>query len=497
MSEQRALAELLTDVAIAECCGAADRVVSGLSYHTHAVQPGGIFVALRGTAADGHRFVPQAVSRGARVVVVEQRLELPTEVTQVVVANTRLALAQLAAAWFRYPTRALRLIGVTGTNGKTTLTYLLESIWRAAGRQPGVLGTVNYRYGDQRVAAATTTPESYEVQRWCRVMCDAGVTDLAMEVSSHGLEQERVHACHFDGAIFTNLSQDHLDYHADMAAYAAAKRRLFAEVLPASAKSVFAVVNAEDAASAAMIAGVPYRTLSFGMQQADVYPRQWQTDLRGLRAVVQTPRQTLAIQSPLVGQFNLLNILAAVATAEAMDIPVPAITAGLAAVAQVPGRMERVADTGAVTVMVDYAHTPAALQNLVATLRPLTSGRLITVFGCGGDRDPGKRPLMGSATAASNFVVVTSDNPRTEDPEAIIAAILPGLRGVAHEVVVDRRAAIHRALAWARAGDVVAIAGKGHEDYQIIGTTKRPFDDRDVVREYFAERELGHAVSTH
>lgn len=494
MSEQRTLIELLTDVEIAECCGATDLVVSGLSYHTQRVQPGDIFVALRGAAADGHRFVPQAIAAGARAVVVEQRLSVPTDVTQVVVANTRLALAQLAAAWFRHPTRELRMIGVTGTNGKTTITYLLESIWRAAGRRPGVLGTVNYRYGDQQVAAATTTPESYEVQRWCRVMRDAGVTDLAMEVSSHGLAQQRVSVCHFDGAIFTNLTQDHLDYHDDMAAYAAAKRRLFAEVLPASAKTAFAVVNAEDPATSTLIAGVPYRTWSFGMQGGDVYPRQWHTDLHGLRAVVQTPRQALAIQSPLVGQFNLFNVLAAVATAEAMAIPTAAIAAGLATVPQVPGRMERVADTGVVPVIVDYAHTPAALQNLVATLRPLTAGRLITVFGCGGDRDPGKRPLMGTAAATSDYVVVTSDNPRTEDPATIIAAILPGLRGVAHEVVVDRRAAIHRALAVARAGDVVAIAGKGHEDYQIIGTTKRPFDDRDVVREYFAKEGCGHVA---
>lgn len=491
MTSGRSLETLLQTCPVAEVRGALDRVVTGLAYHTKDVQPGGVFVALPGAHVDGRAYVAAAVAAGAVAVVAQAPIEVPAGVTTIQVVDARLALAQLAAAWWGAPTKALRLVGITGTNGKTTLTYLLEAIWRADQRVPGVIGTINYRYATTTMAAPTTTPESYDLQALCYRMLGAGVTDVAMEVSSHALVQRRVDASHFDGAIFTNLSQDHLDYHGTMGAYAAAKRRLFTDLLAASEKAArFAVVNADDEAATDVTAGcrVPILRYSEG-PAAEIFPRRVTTDLDGTQMEVRTPVGDLGVQSRLVGRFNIRNLLAAIGTAVAMEIPATAIAAGMAAMAQVPGRLERVAVPGGVTVFVDYAHTPAALHNVLATLRPLTQGRLLTVFGCGGDRDQSKRPLMGEAAArSSDLVIVTSDNPRTEDPAAILAQIVPGVAATPHEVIEDRLAAIQRALTLAVAGDVVLIAGKGHEDYQIVGTAKRHFDDREVVRTFFAGR---------
>lgn len=480
--------------------GASDCAIHGLAYHSAAVQPGALFFALPGAKVDGQAFVDDAMRRGAVAVVTERAMDLPSHVTSVQVSNAREAMARCAARWFADPTMQLRLIGVTGTNGKTTTTYLLESIWQAQARASGVIGTVNYRYGDTVLPAPTTTPESYDVQALCCRMRDAGVTDVAMEVSSHALTQHRVTACRFDGAIFTNLSQDHLDYHADMTAYAQAKRRLFAEVLGASRKADrFAVINADDPASTTMMDGCVGRVITYGMEApADCSPVRFTSTLDGIGMDVRLPDGVLPIRSPLLGRFNGHNILAAVAAAWAMRIPAVAIAEGVARLAVVPGRLERVAAMRDVTVLVDYAHTPDALQHVVGTLRGLALHRLITVFGCGGDRDRAKRPLMGAAAAQeSDLVIVTSDNPRSEDPYTIMAQIVPGVRryldrewtslddtaqGRGYCVEVDRSKAIAQALAWARPGDMVLVAGKGHEDYQIIGSEKRHFDDREVVR---------------
>lgn len=460
---------------------------SGLAYHTAQVRPGAAYFALRGATVDGHTFIPQAIAAGARVIVAEAKVSVPSTVTVVVVPDTRVALGQCAARWFDDPTAHVRLVGITGTNGKTTTTYLLESIWRAAGRVPGVIGTVNYRYGAAVIPAPTTTPESHDVQRMARDMVDHQVTDLAMEVSSHALAQHRVDACHFAGAVFTNLSQDHLDYHADMQAYRQAKQRLFAML----DDTAFAAINADDPAGREMAAATQARVVWFGMgRDAMVYPTTWESTLAGTMMQVETPAGAFAVQSPLVGRFNVYNLLGAIVVAVTEKTSVAAIQAGIAAMPQVPGRLERVETRGGPAVFVDYAHSPDALTNVLQTLRPLTKGRLITVFGCGGDRDRSKRPLMGEAVARlSDLVVVTSDNPRTEDPHAILAEILPGVeRGGAGSVLqdVDRRRAIQQALQTAQPDDVVLIAGKGHEDYQIIGTTRQHFDDRDVVREYYA-----------
>ncbi|MBI4238855.1 MAG: UDP-N-acetylmuramoyl-L-alanyl-D-glutamate--2,6-diaminopimelate ligase [Deltaproteobacteria bacterium] len=494
MMEARSLEMLLQACAVVHVQGPTDRAVTGVAYHTQSVRPGMLFVALPGAQADGRLYVAAAVAAGAVAVVAQAPIAVPSAVTIIHVPDARLALAQLSAAWWGEPTRALRLVGITGTNGKTTLTYLLEAIWCAAGRSPGVIGTINYRYAQTVVAAPTTTPESYDLQALCRRMLGAQVTDVAMEVSSHALIQRRVDASHFDGAIFTNLSQDHLDYHGTMSAYAAAKRRLFGELLTASCKTArFAVVNADDAMATEMTTDckVPILRYSEGVA-AEVFPRHVTTDLHGTRMDVRTPVGEFAVQSPLVGRFNVQNLLAAIGAAVAMEVPSAAIAAGTAAMAQVPGRLERVAGPHGVTVFVDYAHTPDALRNVLMTVRALTRGRVVTVFGCGGDRDQSKRPLMGEAAArSSDVVVVTSDNPRTEDPASIIAQIVPGIGTARHEVIVDRAAAIQRALAMAVAGDVVLIAGKGHEDYQIVGTEKRHFDDREVVRTWMEQQSRG------
>ncbi len=483
----------LKNITVRAMSGQQTLMVSAIASHTSDVIPGALFVAIRGTTRDGHALVDDAIARGAVAVVVERAVTVPKNIPCIEVADTRIALGQLAATFFEQPTEKMCVIGVTGTNGKTTLTYLLESIWKAANRVPGVMGTINYRFGNRVVPSTTTTPDAVTVQRICRAMCDAGVTDLVMEVSSHGLVQHRVDACQFDGAIFTNLTQDHLDYHTDMHDYLQAKRRLFSELLMASAKSTFAAVNAEDAASSALIAEYSGRVLRYGFaSHCEVYPLQWHSDVSGITMQVRTPAGDIAIRSSLMGRFNVLNILAAIAAGCGMHLPLTQIARGVADVVRVPGRLERVPDTENITVVVDYAHTPDALENVLATMREIATARLITVFGCGGDRDAGKRVLMGRvAAAASDLVIVTSDNPRTEDPAAIVAQIARGVSAdVAHEIVVDRRDAILRALTSAAPGDVVVIAGKGHEDYQIIGTEKFHFDDREIVQEFFVNRSV-------
>lgn len=494
---------LLSQCDVTNVTGQCDREVVNIAYHTDAVRTGSLFVALRGAKTDGHMLIPRAIAAGASVIVAEEAVAPIGDATVVRVPDTRVALGQMAAQWFAHPTREMALIGITGTNGKTTITYLLESIWRAAGMSPGVMGTVNYRFGERVLTAPTTTPESYEVQSICREMRAVGVDAVAMEVSSHGLSQYRVNGCHFDGAVFTNLSQDHLDYHGDMQSYADAKRRLFVEVLAESQKTNrFAVMNTEEAVARELVAGCDYPIFWYGCSpDADIGAKEWTVDLHGLQCQVSTPAGTYPLRSHLIGRFNLLNVLAACGVAHAMGVDPKAVQQGVAALTHVPGRLQRCTDDVSRTVFVDYAHTPAALENVVQTLRPLAKGRLITVFGCGGDRDQGKRSLMGAAAArGSDYVIVTSDNPRTENPHTIIEQIMPGVKlnarhtegdtrvGAHHEIIVDRLEAIERALTLAQVGDVVLIAGKGHEDYQIIGTEKRHLDDREIVSAYISRQ---------
>lgn len=477
--------------------------VESLHYQSRDVVPGGVFFAIQGFAADGHDYIDDACRRGAAAVVAEKSVAPNVPVLQV--ANSRMALAQAAAAYYGHPSRDLTVIGLTGTNGKTTVSYLIEAMLSQAGRPAGVIGTVNYRHGDREVPASRTTPESLDLQRILADMRQHGVTHVVMEVASHGLDLHRVDACWFDVAAFTNLTQDHLDFHGDMERYWASKKSLFTRILPRGPKAqqALAVVNRDDPHGQHLseeIAG-DRPMVTFGQApDNDVWPDVIRSDLTGLEAVLHTPQGPLSMISPLVGQHNLENILAAAGCGIALDLPLEAIQAGIAATAAVPGRLEPVADPGGRFIYVDYAHTPDALENVLRALDALRQRRIICVFGCGGDRDRRKRPLMGEIAARmSDLAVVTSDNPRTEDPLSIIEDALEGVRRAApqiytlnnvrnhfgqhgHIVLPDRREAIGLAISVAEAGDTVLIAGKGHETYQIIGRTTIPFDDREEAR---------------
>lgn len=484
----------------------ADPLVSGLFHDSRSVEPGGVFFALRGEKFDGHEFVEQAVSHGAAVVVAEKAVKVSQGVIVLQVPDTRKALAEAAAVFYGDPTAAMQVVGVTGTNGKTTTTWLLESVVRAAGKRPAVIGTINYRFADQVYNAPHTTPEAVELLRTVRSFRDQGADSLVMEVSSHALEQHRVDGVHFRVGVFTNLTPEHLDYHGSMQNYYAGKKRLFSELLPRDGGR--AVINLDDAYGGRLVAEVP-GALTFGCSKdAAVHPLDVSLSLEGIRGRIQTPKGELVLDSPLVGQFNLENLLGAVAAASALDIAPQIIAQGITQAPPVPGRLERIANERGALILVDYAHTGDALEKALLTVRQLQPQRILTVFGCGGDRDRSKRPVMGDiAVRWSDLVFVTSDNPRSENPQAIIEDILVGcreagaeflsetrLRQVGHKgfwVDPDRRRAIALAVSLLQPGDVLLVAGKGHEDYQIVGTQRFHFDDREEVRRALKEQEVG------
>jgi UDP-N-acetylmuramoyl-L-alanyl-D-glutamate--2,6-diaminopimelate ligase len=469
-------------VARAEVRGAATVVPTDVASDARAVPTGALFFCVPGERVDGHAFAGEAVEAGASALVVERWLELP--VPQVRVPSVRGAMGPMSAAVFDHPAGAMATVGITGTNGKTTVSYLLESIFRAAGLVPGVVGTIGARVAGSPVELGHTTPEAPELQRLLARMRDAGVTALAMEVSSHALTHGRVDGITFDVAAFTNLSQDHLDFHGTMDEYADAKARLFT---PGLARR--GVVNVEDPTGAriAATAGIPVTTCGLKAGAA----------VRATDVAVGRNGITLSIDgerfvSPLLGAFNVENVLVAVASARELGLAPDAITEGVRSLAAVPGRMESVDAGQGFLLVVDYAHTPDSIRSVLRAARPLSTGRVIVVFGCGGDRDRAKRPLMGeAATTNADLAIVTSDNPRSEDPEAIVAEILPGAErgGGAFVVELDRRAAIARAVGEAGVGDVVVVAGKGHEPVQAFHDRTVPFDDRDVARA--ALREAG------
>jgi UDP-N-acetylmuramoyl-L-alanyl-D-glutamate--2,6-diaminopimelate ligase len=474
-----------------------DVEVRGVAVDSRRVRPGDVFFALAGTREDGRRHAREAVARGAVAVVAEDAVDVADTIV-VRAGGARALLGKAAARLAGDPTAALTVVGVTGTNGKTTTTYLLEEIWRAAGLRPGVVGTIAYRFAGATEAAPLTTPDAVTLQGLFARMRVAGTTHVAIEVSSHALDQDRVAGTRFDAAVFTNLTRDHLDFHGDVEKYFAAKARLFLEHLPQGGKpDPVAVVNADDPAGVRLLASLGTRAVAVGRgPRAAVRPHGVETDLTGMRGEIDLDGTRLPFRSRLVGAPHVENVLGAAATAWALGVAPDAIAAGLAAAVPPPGRLEQIDGPG-FTVMVDYAHTPDALERSLEVLRALTRGRLIAVFGCGGDRDRGKRPLMGAAAARlADVVVLTSDNPRTERPEAIIAEIEAGVRdagmaalaGGGRGYVIEplRADAIALAARLARPGDVLLVAGKGHEDYQIIGTEKRPFDDRDAVRRALA-----------
>ena len=486
--------------------GRQDLEITGVTHDSRAVEPGVVFVAIRGQRADGATFAQEAARRGAAAIVAETAESGAGDTPWLRTPDARVALAELACVVYDRPSEALTTVGVTGTNGKTTTTYLLAAVFDAASMPCGRIGTVTVRVGpspsDER-DAAHTTPEAPEVQRLLREMVDRGCRACAMEVSSHALVLQRVAGVRFAAGIFTNLTRDHLDFHVDMQQYFAAKRRLF-EMLPAGAPSV---VNVDDPWGQELASSLP-RVITYGIQRpADVRAVSIQSSLEGLAFQVETPTGALSIRSPLVGRPNVYNILGVVATGVGLGLEAAAIESGIARLDGVPGRFQMVSTTpDDVRVVVDYAHTDDALKNLLETARPLAQGRLITVFGCGGDRDRSKRPLMGTVAARlSDLVVLTSDNPRSEDPIRIIEEIKLGIvppvdpgapkrPGTPLLVNPDRRLAIEQAIRSARAGDLVIIAGKGHERYQVIGNRTLPFDDVEVAKAALVERRRGSRV---
>jgi UDP-N-acetylmuramoyl-L-alanyl-D-glutamate--2,6-diaminopimelate ligase len=472
--------------------------ISGLQYHSARVQPGNVFFAIRGYRQDGHRFLEEARRRGAAAVASElpssDRLAAGTA-CWVQVPDARNALALTAAEFYRHPSRDLQLVGVTGTNGKTTVSFLIASILNAAARQPALLGTIEYRlaFGDPAASAPApqTTPESLDLQRLLREVVDRGGGAAVMEVSSHSLVLERVTACSFHTAVFTNFARDHLDFHASAEEYFQAKSRLFlpSEEGPAPR---FAILNADEERVSQLGDRTPSRVMRFGIDRSsDVGAGRWKSGRGGIEVTAQTPAGPIEISSALVGRHNVYNLLAGVAAGLALEVSPDAIQNGIRDL-RVPGRMEAIEEGQPFAVFVDYAHTDEALKTLVASARELAgAGELILVFGCGGDRDRGKRPLMGLAAAGCDRVILTSDNPRTEDPLQILNDVMVGLQkgNANYAVEPDRALAIERALREARAGDTVLLAGKGHETYQMVGQERLPFDDRAVARA--ALRELG------
>jgi UDP-N-acetylmuramoyl-L-alanyl-D-glutamate--2,6-diaminopimelate ligase len=458
------LERLVTALGPLEVRGGAPTDVTDLAYDTRSVVPGALYFCVPGQRADGHDFAAEAVERGAAALVVERPLEVP--VPQLVVGSARAAMAVAADEFFERPTEDLLLAGITGTTGKTTTSFILWSIFQEAGMHPGLIGTIESRVGGETRPAVRTTPEAIDLQRTFRAMLDAGDRSCAMEATSHGAELGRLDRVRFRALAFTNLSQDHLDFHSSMERYFDAKRRLFTEHEPAPA----AAVNVGD---------------EWGRRLADELRRLDRAPLLtyGTVADAELTEHPALERLRLVGSFNVENVLAAAAVCRLLGLPDEAVVDGVATLSGVPGRFEAVDEGQPFAVIVDYSHKPGALEAVLETARALTGGRLICVFGAGGDRDRGKRPLMGRvASELADLVIVTSDNPRSEEPLAIIAEILTGVVGPA-EVEPDRRAAIAMAVGEARPGDVVVIAGRGAEQSQELADRKIPFDDREVARE--------------
>jgi len=484
-----------------------EREVRDIVHDSRKVTPASLFVAVRGFHSDGHQFISQALQQGAAAIVAEQRegLPVPVDTPLIIVKDSRRALALLSNAFFGYPSQRLKLIGITGTNGKTTTTYLVKSIIEAAGHKAGLIGTIDYRVGDKVYPAPNTTPESLELQRLLSEMVGLGVDHCVMEVSSHALALGRTAGCEFVAAGFTNLTQDHLDFHESMDAYFQAKLSLFSGLSSES----WAIVNIDDARGVEIVRKTRARVITTGFSElANVRPAgAIRHGIHGLMFDAASPEGTIPVESPLVGRHNIYNILTAIGLGAALGIDSDRIARGLRNMKAVPGRMEKVEEGQPYGVVVDYAHTEDAITRLLEAVREIAARKIITVFGCGGDRDRGKRPKMGEAALnGSDVVIITSDNPRTEDPLSIIREIERGLaedgmktsvpegakQGATEKkpyfVIPDRHTAVSVAVNLAGPGDVVVLAGKGHEDYQIIGEKKMHFDDREVAREEIRKR---------
>jgi UDP-N-acetylmuramoyl-L-alanyl-D-glutamate--2,6-diaminopimelate ligase len=485
-----------------------DPDIASLHSRAQNVKPGGLFVAIQGFAADGHDYIDQALENGAVAVVAQKPVRLTSGVALIEVEDTRKALAALAASFYGHPSEKLVVVGITGTNGKTTTSYLIERILLQAGYAPGVIGTVNYRYAGETYDNPVTTPESLDLQRILSRMLAAGVTHVILEVSSHALDLHRVDACWMDVGVFTNISQDHLDYHQDMENYWRCKKSLFTDILRSGPKQkhAAAVINRNDPKGEELVRIADLKKITVGdAQDNTVRSDISQQDLSGIAGRIDTPAGSFDFRSSLVGRYNCENILCAAGVAVALDVSPATIKDGIEDAAVIPGRLEPIPNQGRRFVYVDYAHTPDALRNVLAALTAIAVRRVLCVFGCGGDRDRGKRPQMGKIAAQMcDLAIVTSDNPRSEPPLVIIDQILLGTRQVCRKeysaaelgngtpekgytVEPDRRKAIRLAIAASRPGDTVLIAGKGHETYQILGGRTIAFDDRTVAAQALAD----------
>lgn len=478
-----------------------DPDIGSIHYRAQDVKPSGLFVAIAGRRADGYDFIDMAIGKGASAIVVQKPVVKNSIIIEV--ENTRKALGRIAAKYYGNPSEKLVIIGITGTNGKTTTAYLVESILHAAGFKTGVIGTINCRYSGKTFPSPVTTPESLDLQEILSKMVIDGITHVVMEVSSHAIDLFRIESCFFDAAVFTNLTQDHLDYHENMENYWAVKKKLFTESLVTGPKKekAFAVINCDDEKGKVLSDILSVKSITTGSDSGcTVYAIDSTINVMGIKALISTPESSFTIESDLVGKHNIENIMSAIGVASGFGISSEIIKKGIESLSVISGRLERIKNEAGISVYVDYAHTPDAIKNVLLSLRPIAKGRLICVFGCGGDRDRTKRPLMGELAAGlSDFAVITSDNPRTEDPMEIISQILTGIKQnkihryestetsllldkKGYVVEPDRKKAIHLGINIAKAGDVVLIAGKGHETYQLIGKDSFPFDDRQEAR---------------
>ena len=491
------LRELIEDIDIRELAGDMNVEISHIAYDSRKIGPGGLFVAMRGYTQDGHHFIRDAVSRGAAAVLSESA---PNTVIQKIgdkssrlpafiqTADSRKALSKAAAAFYGHPFRHMNLIGITGTNGKTTTSYLLESILKAAGRNPGVIGTINRRISGSTLKSSVTTPESLDLMKILREMADRAATDVVMEVSSHALDQGRVADCPFRTVLFTNISRDHLDYHQSMDDYFKAKSRLFLRGQGDGPQNpIKSIINVDDPRGKELAKLSAAETITYGLDNScDMTAKDVTVSRKGLRArIIYRGKEEIDICSSLIGNFDIYNIMAAAAAAISLGVDLKSIASGVENMKGVPGRMELVPNARSLTIVVDYAHTPDALEKALYAAKEITSGRILTVFGCGGDRDRGKRSEMGRiAGKQSHKVFITSDNPRSEDPAAIAHEIEEGVIASGQKeylIELKREKAIQMAVDTALKEDLVLIAGKGHEDYQITGKVKRAFDDRQVA----------------
>jgi UDP-N-acetylmuramoyl-L-alanyl-D-glutamate--2,6-diaminopimelate ligase len=488
------LKTLVAAISSRQIIGPLDRVVESIAYDSRRVQRNGLFVALRGEKSDGHQFIEQAIEKGASVIVTEQEVQ-HARATCVVVENTRHALADLGAAFYDRPARRLKLAAVTGTNGKTTTTFLLKHIYEKAGLRCGLLGTVRYEIGDRVLPAVRTTPESLDVQELLAQMVSAGCKAAAMEVSSHAIAQDRVRGLEWDVAVFTNLTQDHLDFHRTMENYFEAKAALFTSLAEQKTKTnATAVINIDDRYGAQLVdrldKKVPVVTYGVGAR-ADFRASNYHAEFAGTSYQLDARGKSYLVRVPLIGRFNVANSMAALAAANSMGISLRDAILSLGRSPQVPGRLEAVPAKRQFQVFVDYAHTDDALLNVLKTLRELSPRKLVVVFGCGGDRDKQKRPLMGRvADQNADYSIITSDNPRKEDPDAIIADAEKGFRSDRYEKITDRAKAIARAIELAQPRDIILIAGKGHEAYQEFADHTVPFDDIQVARQALENHPL-------